>query len=96
MSIYLAMLAAFGIGYIIGFISRELQTLLYYTTVSMKARKQEAAKRAYDKAYDDAILEADEEERRSLPDDDAVSKDTPEQEDLDEEEKRKGIKTFFS
>jgi len=92
MSVFLAMLAAFGVGYIIGFISRELQTLLYYTTVSMKARRKVAA----EKAYDDAIIQADKDERQGLPDQEAVSKDQPEQEDLDEEEKRKGIKTFFS
>ncbi len=93
MSIFLGMLAAFGIGYIIGFISRELQTMLYYTAASMRARRQAAV----DEAYDKAVAEADEREMGGLPDPEAVEKDTPEEEeDRQEEEKRKGIKTFFS
>lgn len=92
MSIFLAMLAACGIGYIIGFISRELQTLLYYTAASMKARRQVAV----DEAYDKSVEEAEERELSGLPDRESVSKDVPEEEDALEEEKRKGIKTFYS
>ncbi len=94
MSIFLWMLAAFGVGYIVGFISRELQTLLYYTAASMKARRELAK----DQAYDKAVEEANKQEKGGLPDPDAVSDDTPEMEpeDIQEEEKRKGTKTFYS
>ncbi len=92
MSIFLAMLAAFGVGYIIGFISRELQTLLYYTVVSMKARRETAANLAYDRA----VEEAEQKESAGVPEPANTYQDVPEQEDRDEEEKRKGVKTFYS
>jgi len=92
MGTFLWVLAVFGVGYIVGFVSRELQVLLYYTVTSMKARREAASNLAYDK-----IMEAAERrESEDLPDKEAVSKDEPEQEDIDEEEKKKGIKTFWS
>lgn len=92
MSVFLGMLAAFGVGYIIGFISRELQVLVYYKAVSMKAQREMAK----DEAYDKAVERADKELMKDLPDADAVEEDVPEQEDKDEEERRRGAKTFYS
>ncbi len=92
MGIFLWMLGAFGIGYVVGFISRELQTMAHYQIMYLKARKETARDLAYDKAVEDETKKLS----KGLPDPEAVTEDKPEPDDEEEKEKRRGTKTFFS
>ena len=92
MSIFLFMLAAYGVGYLTGFITREVYILTVHQVGYLKERKQLAE----DIAYDKAVEKADREEKEGLPDPDSVSEDQPEKEDEEEKQNRRGTLTFFS